>query len=100
MGCRRTSLRAQVPPVNLKERIAALQQKNADQSQRPTSPPPTTAGSSSSVPQSNVAALREKIAKFEKKGGVPVPRGSFGLGAPPSDSGQSKTSRELYGNRI
>ncbi|KAJ3993203.1 hypothetical protein F5050DRAFT_761987 [Lentinula boryana] len=95
-----TSLRAQVPPVNLKERIAALQQKNADQSQRPTSPPPTTAGSSSSVPQSNVAALREKIAKFEKKGGVPVPRGSFGLGAPPSDSGQSKTSRELYGNRI
>ncbi|KAJ4498552.1 hypothetical protein C8R41DRAFT_818393 [Lentinula lateritia] len=95
-----TSLRTQAPPVNLKERIAALQQKNADQTQHPTSPPLTTAGSSSSKPQSNVAALREKIAKFEKKGGVPVPRGSFGLGAPPSDSGQAKTSRELYGNRI
>ncbi|KAJ3859327.1 MAG: hypothetical protein NXY57DRAFT_858261, partial [Lentinula lateritia] len=92
--------RTQAPPVNLKERIAALQQKNADQTQHPTSPPLTTAGSSSSKPQSNVAALREKIAKFEKKGGVPVPRGSFGLGAPPSDSGQAKTSRELYGNRI
>ncbi|KAJ3972899.1 hypothetical protein EV361DRAFT_763189, partial [Lentinula raphanica] len=93
--------RTQVPPVNLKERIAALQQKNSEQSQRPTSPPPTTSSStSSSGPPSNVAALREKIARFENKGGVPVPRGSFGLGAPPTDSGQGKTSRELYGNRI
>ncbi|KAF9065447.1 hypothetical protein BDP27DRAFT_53584 [Rhodocollybia butyracea] len=97
-----TSLKTQVPPVNLKERIAALQQKNAAQTQRPTSPPlSTNSSSSSSVPQTNVAALRAKIAKFEKKGGVPVPRGSFGLGGPPdAGQGKSQTSRELYGNRI
>ncbi|KAE9386393.1 hypothetical protein BT96DRAFT_539601 [Gymnopus androsaceus JB14] len=98
-----TSLRTQAPPVNLKERIAALQQKNvSSQSQRPTSPPltsPNSVSGSGSAPQSNVAALREKIAKFEKKGGIPVPRGSFGLGAPPPDRGQKK-SGELYGNRI
>lgn len=99
-------MRTQAPPVNLKERIAALQQKNAasnsgTQPQRPLNSPPLTSpnSTSGSVPQSNVAALREKIAKFEKKGGVPVPRGSFGLGAPP-DRGQAKKSGELYGNRI
>ncbi|KAF5372800.1 hypothetical protein D9757_011118 [Collybiopsis confluens] len=104
-----TSLKPAVPQVNLKERIAALQQKNAGQTQRPTSPTLTSsvpAGSGSySAGQtgqtSNVAALREKIARFEKKGGVPVPRGSFGIGAPPPDSSQPKAaSRELYGNRI
>jgi len=44
-----------------------------------------------------VGSLRSKIAKFESKGGVPIPRGSFGLGAPAD--GQS-ASREMYGNRI
>lgn len=44
-------------------------------------------------------ALRDKIAKFERKGGVPVPRGSFGLGAPPTVEGPRKRG-ELYGNRI
>jgi len=46
-----------------------------------------------------VGALRDRIAKFEKKGGVPVPRGSFGLGAPPSADGPQRRG-ELYGNRI
>ncbi len=47
----------------------------------------------------SAGALRDKIAKFEKKGGVPVPRGSFGLGAPPSADGPRRRG-ELYGNRM
>ena len=43
--------------------------------------------------------MKDKIAKFERKGGVPVPRGSFGLGAPPATEGP-KRQGELYGNRI
>ncbi|KXN92366.1 hypothetical protein AN958_08382 [Leucoagaricus sp. SymC.cos] len=46
-------------------------------------------------------ALCEEIAHFEKKGGVPIPRGSFGLGAPPlPDLGSPKKKGELYGSRI
>ncbi|KAJ7878980.1 hypothetical protein B0H14DRAFT_1621090 [Mycena olivaceomarginata] len=47
------------------------------------------------------APLRAKIAQFESKGGVPVPRGkfdSFGSAAPPPQ--QNKQRRELYGNRM
>ena len=44
-------------------------------------------------------ALRDRIARFEKKGAVPVPRGRFGLGAPPVVEGPRKRG-ELYGNRI
>jgi hypothetical protein len=43
--------------------------------------------------------FRDKIAKFERKGGVPVPRGRFGLGAPPTSEGPRRQG-ELYGNRI
>lgn len=43
--------------------------------------------------------MKDRIAKFERKGGVPVPRGSFGLGAPPTGEGL-KRQGELYGNRI
>ncbi|KAG7448342.1 uncharacterized protein BT62DRAFT_930424 [Guyanagaster necrorhizus] len=88
--------RAQQPPVNLKERIAALQQRNVSQTQRPSVP-------SLSVNQPTVPSggLRDKIAKFEQKGGIPVPRGSFGLGAPPTaESKQTRKKGELYGNRI
>ncbi|KAK0211252.1 hypothetical protein DFS33DRAFT_362428 [Desarmillaria ectypa] len=88
--------RAQQPQVNLKERIAALQQRNASQTQRPSVP-------SLSANQSTISSggLRDKIAKFEQKGGVPVPRGSFGLGAPPTaENGQTRKRGELYGNRI
>ncbi|KII88243.1 hypothetical protein PLICRDRAFT_41391 [Plicaturopsis crispa FD-325 SS-3] len=92
----------QPPPVNLKERIAALQQRSVSPpTQR--APPTTSAPSSksSSPGTGTVGALRDKIAKFEQRGGVPVPRGSFGLGAPPVvENGQPTKSRELYGNRI
>jgi hypothetical protein len=89
----RTSQRTQAPPVNLKERIAAFQQRNEQQRQNTT---PNLAPSAS-----HIGGLRDKIARFEQKGGVPVPRGSFGLGAPPiSDSGQTRKKGELYGNRI
>lgn len=81
------------PPVNLKERIAALQQKNAA-----SSTPTVTTTSSSGLPVGQPRSLRDKISQFEEKGGVPIPRGSFGLGAPPVSDGQR--SRELYGNRI
>jgi hypothetical protein len=47
------------------------------------------------------SALRERISKFEQKGGTPVPRGSFGLGAAtPEDTGASRRRGELYGNRV
>ncbi|KAF8205514.1 hypothetical protein K438DRAFT_1817966, partial [Mycena galopus ATCC 62051] len=47
------------------------------------------------------APLRAKIAQFESKGGVPVPRGkfdSFGSAAPPPQ--QNKQRREMYGNQM
>lgn len=88
------------PAVNLKERIAALQQRNVtppSQRTSSTSPPATSPNAS----PSSANALRDKIAKFEKRGGVPIPRGSFGLGAPPpAENGQSKRRGELYGNRL
>lgn len=83
------------PPINLRERIAALEQRNATPSSRSASPIP------SGIPQlATNTALRDKIAKFEKKGGIPVPRGRFGMGAPPASSGKSRKQGELYGNRI
>ena len=69
----------------------------------PTSPGGSTSGGSSPTPSGVVSAskLREKIAKFEKKGGVPVPRARFGLGVPPpTDGALPKRQGELYGNRI
>ncbi|KAG6885875.1 hypothetical protein C0993_008394 [Termitomyces sp. T159_Od127] len=90
--------KGQPQPGNLKERIAALEQRNAlSSSDRPSSPSiPLAPGA-----VSNSAGLRDKIAKFERKGGVPVPRGSFGLGAPPrAENAPLKRRGELYGNRI
>ncbi|KAF9022232.1 hypothetical protein BDZ89DRAFT_1070867 [Hymenopellis radicata] len=82
----------QAPQVSLRERIAALQQRDA----RSTSPNPPAASLSS-----HAGALRAKIAKFEMEGAVPAPRGSFGMGAPPlAENGQQKRRGELYGNRI
>ncbi|KAL5529592.1 hypothetical protein ACEPAG_5577 [Sanghuangporus baumii] len=109
-----------VTPVNLKERIALLQQRAASNSSAshasaasPTSPGvslTTSVSASSSAANSPAgssnSALRERIAKFEQKGGVPVPRGSFGIGAPPPPVEQTHEGRaarkrgELYGNRI
>ncbi|KAL4068122.1 hypothetical protein J3A83DRAFT_4042505, partial [Scleroderma citrinum] len=91
----RTS-RVQTSPVNLKERIAALQQRNVSPSQHSS-----TQMASKGLPTAGTGALRDKIAKFEKKGGIPVPRGSFGMGAPlPVDTQAAKKRGELYGNRI
>jgi len=89
-----TSSRIQPPSVNLKERIAALQQRSISVDTRPSSPTPLT-------PSPTSTGLRDKIAKFERRGKVPAPRGSLGLGAPPIlDNGSQKRRRELYGNRI
>ncbi|KAF8163697.1 hypothetical protein B0H34DRAFT_696475 [Crassisporium funariophilum] len=88
-------------PTNLKERIAAIERQNAESTapvQRATSPTPSVASNSSNSSPST-AALRDKIARFERKGGVPVPRGSFGLGVPPPMQGPRRQG-ELYGNRI
>ncbi|KAG6827857.1 hypothetical protein H0H93_015273, partial [Arthromyces matolae] len=92
-------------PGNLKDRIAALNASTAqaNANDRPTSPSPiiTPGPSGSPVAGPNSAGLRDKIARFEKKGGVPVPRGSFGLGAPPlAENAPLKRRGELYGNRI
>lgn len=92
----RASARAAVPQVNLKDRIAALQQRNA----------PSTVSDAKNPQPLNPArlpggSLRDKIATFEKKGAVPVPRGSFAQGAPPpEDKEASKRKGELYGNRV
>ncbi|KAF8969582.1 hypothetical protein BDZ97DRAFT_207974 [Flammula alnicola] len=94
-----TTTRPAIPVTNLKERIAALEQRNAGNgASRPTSP---TAGAAPIISSVAPAApgFRDKIAKFERKGGVPVPRGSFGLGAPPVAGGPRRQG-ELYGNRI
>ncbi|KAJ6526259.1 hypothetical protein DFH09DRAFT_853244, partial [Mycena vulgaris] len=74
---------------SLKERIAVLQQRNADDAA-----PAAAVG--------HAAPLRAKIAQFESKGGVPLPRpgASFGINAPPVvDRAQPKRG-ELYGNRM
>ncbi|KAF5323841.1 hypothetical protein D9611_008236 [Ephemerocybe angulata] len=86
-----------IPVTNLKERIAALEQKNASTNgSRATSPAPGS--NASSAPGGS--ALKDRIAKFEKKGAVPAPRGRFGLGAPPPPEAQIRRNGELYGNRI
>lgn len=88
--------RAYPPPVNLKERIAALQQRNVSPSQQQTSQ-----FASKNLPSSGTGCLRDKIAKFEEKGGIPVPRGSFGMGAPQlAENAPAKKRGELYGNRV
>lgn len=93
----------QSPPVggNLKDRIAALQQRSVSGTtppQQPSSTPPKSNAGSNAGP--TTGSLRSKIAKFESKGGVPIPRGSFGMGAPPEQPQGHSVSRELYGNRI
>ncbi|KAF7979569.1 hypothetical protein HWV62_41852 [Athelia sp. TMB] len=86
---------------NLKDRIAALQQRSV--SAPPNGQQNTPAASKAGVGNNAgpaTGSLRSKIAKFESKGGVPIPRGSFGMGAPPEQVQGQSMSRELYGNRI
>ncbi|EIM89646.1 uncharacterized protein STEHIDRAFT_118796 [Stereum hirsutum FP-91666 SS1] len=94
------------PQVALKDRIAALQQRkdgtststSASSSTIAPLKPQLTGPAGSGPPRNN---LRDKIAKFEEKGGTPIPRGSFGIGAPPPEEGGRATrNRELYGNRV
>ncbi|KAJ7086477.1 hypothetical protein B0H15DRAFT_351276 [Mycena belliarum] len=82
--------------MSLKERIAALQEREARDKEHASSPsaPPIVPAAHGPAP----AALRAKIAQFESKGAVPAPRGSFGMGAPPDV--QPKRRAELYGNRM
>ena len=80
-------------PSNLKDRIAALQQRNGSPSPTPS---PTSSHRDTTPPRS----VRDRIAKFERKGGVPVPRSSFGMNMPPPEEAGSTKSRELYGNRV
>ena len=44
--------------------------------------------------------MRDKIAKFEKKGGVPLPRGSLGLGASPITDLNIQPVGEKHGKRL
>lgn len=97
----RANPRVQSPPINLKERIAALEQRTAAIEQRTAVPTRSASPVPSGIPQlATNNALRDKIAKFEKKGGIPVPRGRFGMGAPPTNNAKPRKQGELYGNRI
>ena len=81
-----------MPPVNLKDRIAALQQRNA-----------STAGHGSESTTGRLpgaSSLKDKIANFERKGAVPIPKGRFGTSAPVATDGSTKRRGELYGNRV
>ncbi|KZT61553.1 hypothetical protein CALCODRAFT_365498 [Calocera cornea HHB12733] len=78
----------------LSERIAALQQRNT--------PPSSTARPSNEPPARRPGgqALKDRIARFEAAGGIPVPKAgaSFGLAAPLTID--RKVSGGLIGNRI
>ncbi|PIL24354.1 hypothetical protein GSI_14107 [Ganoderma sinense ZZ0214-1] len=94
LPCHRTSTRAPVPPVDLKARIAALQQQQVDASTKPST--------SQVLPKANAVngpnALRDRIASFEKQGAVPKPKGRFGFA--PSMQQDAVKRGELYGNRV
>ncbi|KAH0578010.1 hypothetical protein H2248_005619, partial [Termitomyces sp. 'cryptogamus'] len=93
------SSKGQLQLGNLKEQIAALEQQNAALATSDYLLLPSIPLTPSAVP--NSVHLHNKIVKFEKKGSVPVPRGSFGLGAPPiAENAPQKRRSELYGNCI
>ncbi|KZV60487.1 hypothetical protein PENSPDRAFT_759960 [Peniophora sp. CONT] len=97
-----TSTNSQPQQLALKDRIAALQAKPDGSSMHPSAAPARSnttsiSGQSTTPPR---GTLRDKINKFERKGGVPIPRGSFGMNVPPEQPVGSNKSRELYGNRI
>ncbi|EIN07012.1 hypothetical protein PUNSTDRAFT_135710 [Punctularia strigosozonata HHB-11173 SS5] len=106
MSTATASSRANPAPGNLKERIAALQQRSTSPPAQPSSPPlnglAPKSPTGSNVPASpSTNSLRDKIARFEQRGGTPVPRGRFGMGVPPvAPSGASQKKGMLYGNRV
>ena len=97
---------------NLKERIAAFQRLNQQYNSPSTSPNPnethsppdpslTATHSSSNANNNTNGSLRDKIARFEAAGGIPIPRGSFGMGAMPlNDDDISRRKGEMLGNRV
>jgi hypothetical protein len=93
--------RGQEIKISLKDRIAALglDGHGATSSTANAVSNLAPASYSSSSSPTPFAGVRDKAARFESIGGVPVPRGSFGLGAPPAFGNTRKTG-ELYGNRI
>ncbi|KAI0093771.1 hypothetical protein BDY19DRAFT_902507 [Irpex rosettiformis] len=94
----RANSRTNIPQVNLKDRIAALQQRNASLSQ-----PGSDIGTPSipgRIAMTGASSLKDKIANFERKGAVPVPRGRFGESAPATNDSLLNKRGELYGNRV
>jgi len=97
---------------NLRDRIAALQRLNQQNNSPSISPnlsatssfpdpPPIATNSNSNVNNNTNGSLRDKIARFEAAGGTPIPRGSFGMGATPSqDDDVSRRTGEMLGNRV
>ncbi|KAI0345108.1 hypothetical protein BDW22DRAFT_1418424 [Trametopsis cervina] len=92
--------RTNMPQLNLKDRIAALQQRTA-------SPPQNNGqdavgnGTAATPGRLGVgSSLKDKIASFEKKGAVPTPKGRFGEGTLMTGDTSSKRRGELYGNRV
>ena len=86
-----------MPPVNLRDRIAALQQRSVSPTSHVTTEP------SPLVAPGRLAGsgtLRDKIANFERAGAVPAPKGRFGSSAPVTADGSTKKRGELYGNRV
>ncbi|KAG8925219.1 hypothetical protein FRC02_009825 [Tulasnella sp. 418] len=77
--------------MSVNERIAALNARNSPSKQSSSYP-------SSLTPNLGGISVKDKAARFDGIGAAPVPKGSFGLGAPPGL--KEKKSHELYGNRI
>jgi hypothetical protein len=89
--------------TTLKDRIAALQANSgvapSSASSRSPSPAPSAVSDSAGSSGKGIVAgtrLRDKIARFDRIGGAPVPRGSFGLGAPLSSGNNGP--KDFYGN--
>ncbi|KAH9931702.1 uncharacterized protein BXZ73DRAFT_3370, partial [Epithele typhae] len=94
-----TSTRAPVPPVDLKARIAALQQQQSSKVQAGAEK-----SGSQTLPKANAVtgpnAFRDRIASFEKQGAVPKPKGRFGFAPPREPDAAPSRAGELYGNRV
>lgn len=89
--------------TTLRDRIAALQANSgvAPSSVSSRSPSPALSAVSDSAGSNGKAIvagtrLKDKIARFDRIGGAPVPRGSFGLGA--SLTSGNNGPKDFYGN--
>lgn len=98
---------------NLRDRIAAFQRLNQQNNSPSTSPnlsvssspdPSLTATHPNTSANNNntKGSFRDRIARFEAAGGgIPIPKGSFGMGAVPlHDDEISRRKGEMLGNRV